>query len=549
MKNHLKALSFCNFRRINPFQSYRRDLVAAWGEERTWYLLGDVNVFIGANGAGKSTILELVETIAIPQRMATLARENQTQHSASMVQMIFGSGAMIFAKVRPSRDDGMDSGSNVDSSGNPFDSQGAELLVKDSAGSVHTFKRNISKREIDSESVRDIVSVISSAEVKVCSFVPSMLPNAEDMVMELNAARTHLGGILSTAEMMGPLDDYGPEGEDDSEISRAVLKQKQAEPFELLDDGRIAVYLSDDIDQSNIVQIAALPAGWRHMADLVGWLRNCDRGAICLIEEPENHLHPRLQRYLAQRMDLIADERELQLMIATHSPVFQQPASWPGGANVFQARAGVLSKLDSAWRVLDDLGIRGADVSQSNGVIWIEGPSDRLYIKHWLRLYCTGVATPEPVENRDYSFCMYGGANLSHFSVAEQEAFIDMVCINRNMVIVIDRDKDFAPGTTECATRNSAKYRVIEELKSRELPKAYTWVTDGYTIESYLPIHFQAKYFEVKRERLILKKNKSKVDAARRHIQRHSSWRGYSHLKELKQHIEQLHQLICSWDI
>ena len=549
MKNHLKQLSFCNVRRLNPFQTFEEDIIAEWAKERTLYELGDVNVFIGSNGAGKSTVLELVEIMGNPRRLATIARENQNRHRATMLQMKFQNNSLISTKIRPYKNEHLASASNIGPSTDLVNIQALELFVQHAPGTIQNFERNISKIELDADSAAEIAAATSKAKVHICCFDPLAHPQADALVAELNVARTHLGGVLSQAEMMDPFPDVEALDEGVLELEREVLNHKQTQPFMLLDDRRIGVYLSDDSEQYNHVQVAALPAGWRQLAGILSWLRGCRKGAICLIEEPETHLHPRLQRYLAQSMGAIAKDRELQLLIATHSPVFQQPASWPSGAKVFQARAGKLSKMDTAWRVLDDLGIKGADVSQSNGVIWIEGPSDRLYIKHWLSLYCSSIGVPTPVENRDYSFCTYGGANLSHFSVAEQEAFIDMVCINRNMIIVIDRDNDFIPGTADCIKKSSTKCRIIEELKSRDLPKSHIWITDGYTIESYLPPRFLTKYFELKKGRLALKKNKNKVDAARKLIKSQTGWKDYNHFAQLMQHIERLHRLICSWDL
>ena len=40
--------------------------------------------------------------------------------------------------------------------------------------------------------------------------------------------------------------------------------------------------------------------------------------------------------------------------------------------------------------MLNDLDVRASDLLQSNGIIWVEGPSDRIYIKRWN--YQTGAA-------------------------------------------------------------------------------------------------------------------------------------------------------------
>lgn len=50
------------------------------------------------------------------------------------------------------------------------------------------------------------------------------------------------------------------------------------------------------------------------------------------------------------------------------------------------------------WTVCADLGYRPSDLLQANAIIWVEGPSDRIYINHWL-----DQQAPDLVEGIDYS--------------------------------------------------------------------------------------------------------------------------------------------------
>ena len=46
---------------------------------------------------------------------------------------------------------------------------------------------------------------------------------------------------------------------------------------------------------------------------------------------------------------------------------------------------------DEAKRnLLDDLGVKASDLLQANCAIWVEGPSDRIYIKKWLEIFNDG---------------------------------------------------------------------------------------------------------------------------------------------------------------
>lgn len=88
---------------------------------------------------------------------------------------------------------------------------------------------------------------------------------------------------------------------------------------------------------------------------------------------------------------------------------------------------------------------------------------------------------PDLIEGAHYSVMFYGGALLSHLSANDQETndLIELLRINRNLAIVIDSDRK-----TATATLNETKQRIIREL---EVIKAYAWVTDGYTVENYVP--------------------------------------------------------------
>ncbi|MEZ4770015.1 MAG: hypothetical protein R2844_16480, partial [Caldilineales bacterium] len=73
---------------------------------------------------------------------------------------------------------------------------------------------------------------------------------------------------------------------------------------------------------------------------------------------------------------------------------------------------------------------RASDILQANCIIWVEGPSDRIYLKHWLR-----TIAPELDEGIQFSIMFYGGRLLSHLSAddAEIDEFISLRKINQNL--------------------------------------------------------------------------------------------------------------------
>src|SRR5690606_34439442 len=113
----------------------------------------------------------------------------------------------------------------------------------------------------------------------------------------------------------------------------------------------------------------------------------------------------------------------------------------------------------------------------ANCVIWVEGPSDRIYLKHWI-----SSLDPSLLEGIHYSIMFYGGRLASHLSGDDTdtglESFISLRRLNRRGVIVIDSDKDRPRG------RISDTNRWLRDEFNKGPGSA--WVTEGREIESYL---------------------------------------------------------------
>ena len=205
--------------------------------------------------------------------------------------------------------------------------------------------------------------------------------------------------------------------------------------------------------------------------------------SILLFEELENNLHPEIQRRLFDKIYNYSIENNCRVFITSHSNVaintffgrenvmiYHVVSDDKGKSNVFEVSTSV-DKQD----ILNDLGVKASDIFQSNGIIWVEGPSDRVYINKWLSL-----VDPSLKENVDYTFLFYGGRLLSHYSADESippEA-IDILLTNRNSALIMDSDIK-----QEGDAINTTKQRIVNEFATN---KFFCWVTKGREIENYI---------------------------------------------------------------
>lgn len=199
------------------------------------------------------------------------------------------------------------------------------------------------------------------------------------------------------------------------------------------------------------------------------------RAACSCSRNPKQISHPERQRHLLHGLQ---DAVHNQFIVTTHSSVLLDEGRAPSVFRVhydgFKSSCSSVVTSVHLFDVLDDLGLKPSDLLQANVAIWVEGPSDRLFIVRCLELLDQSLT-----EGIDYQCVPYGGALRKYLSTeAGDGKRVNILRLCRSPAVIADSDRSISGGPID-----AEKGRLGSECKEIG---GYSWITEGREIENYL---------------------------------------------------------------
>lgn len=241
---------------------------------------------------------------------------------------------------------------------------------------------------------------------------------------------------------------------------------------------------------------------------------NSGKQMLIGIEEPEIYLHPGAQRKL---MEVLLDKdgkygfEKFQYLITTHSNHFLDlTLDYPEDVMVYESRKIENRKFEIAIKndenmleLMGSLGVRNSSVFLANSTIWVEGITDRLYLKKYMEVYqremlFQGKLDKVYEEDKHYSFVEYSGGNITHWDFLDEEEGMKSSQISNNIFLIADTD-GHRDKITQAGEKTKKRER-IEKLES--LTEISTYLLECKEIENLLTPKIIRKVLDEKGEEI-----------------------------------------------
>lgn len=199
--------------------------------------------------------------------------------------------------------------------------------------------------------------------------------------------------------------------------------------------------------------------------------------SFMFIDEPELNLHPGMQRLFLEQITTNNDlkKKNITYIITTHSNHLLDltiekenvsiysftPKKMTNGEKQFLIK--IVNRGDN--ELLRNLGVNNSSVFMANCSVWVEGISDRNYIKAFLKSYCDSIGKSYPKEDIDFAFFEYAGSNIDHYIFDDKVEKEDVKIVLNDIKALAISNRIFLLADSDASKQNTKKGIRLKELE------------------------------------------------------------------------------------
>jgi len=201
------------------------------------------------------------------------------------------------------------------------------------------------------------------------------------------------------------------------------------------------------------------------------------------IEEPDTYMHPGMQRAF---LNALKENSQHQYFITTHSNHMLDMTLDYSDISVFKFRSiekegkasfCIQNSSSSDRNLLKELGVQNSSVFLTNATIWVEGLTDRLYLRAYMAKYLDELSKsefPDDIkryekysmffEDTHYSFVEYQGSCLAHW-IFDEDSVLDGINVKKlcaDAIVIADGDVNNKPRAKRVMGELGEKFIVLD---------------------------------------------------------------------------------------
>lgn len=202
---------------------------------------------------------------------------------------------------------------------------------------------------------------------------------------------------------------------------------------------------------------------------------------IIFIDEPELNLHPGMQRLFFEQITYNPDitKKNLTFFITTHSNHLLDLTLESNDVAIYsfspqldkeKNKKFIINNVNAGNNeLLRELGVNNSSVFLANCSIWVEGISDRNYIKSFIWSYCKATGNSYPKEDIDFVFFEYAGGNITHYLFDDELNDDDETRFLKEINTITLSNRIFLFADSDMSNKNteSEKYKRLKKLEDK----------------------------------------------------------------------------------